>query len=284
MITDNSIALHCPTCGFRKPLPNLPPNYDPKGVFVRTENFIISLMSDVTVPHVIEDQVVLDTTLLFLQQLETNAGNVGDEATWVWDVYPGTNQFSPVRTVNFTHNATFSAATAGNIFILDGADRLLNHPFVTVEFEDRLALDNLTATWMFHGHHIFVCDQLAYLCILTRSVLDSSDIGVVCFLIEHNPGFELSLVEVNSFGPYSVYLGSNQPLVLCAIDGVPGRSPNTIYIEDNDGIIRNKRVVAINLETQAVQTILFPEDLHFGPLDFTASAWVVLNSENCHTG
>lgn len=97
----------------------------------------------------------------------------------------------------------------------------------------------------------------------------------MCFLIEHNPGSELTLAEVNSFGPYSVYLGSNQPLVVSAIDGVPGRSPNTIYIEDNDGIIRNKRVLAINIETQAVQTILFPEDFHFEQLDFTDRKSVV---------
>lgn len=244
-------------------------------------------MTDISVPQETDDeQLRLDTTLLFLRRLEADALNIGDEeeTIWSWDVYPGANQFTPVRTVNFMRNATFSAATAESVFILDSSDRLLDQPFLTVDLEERFSSEKSPATWMYQGHHIFLCGQLAYLCILTRSVVDSSDVGVVCFLIEHNPGSELTLAEVNSFGPYSVYLGSNQPLVVSAIDGVPGRSPNTIYIEDNDGIIRNKRVLAINIETQAVQTILFPEDFHFEQLDFTASAWVALNGENCHIG
>lgn len=54
--------------------------------------------------------VVLDTTLLFLQLLKTDAGpakvaatdrntRYDEEAVWFWDVYPGTNQFTPMRAV-----------------------------------------------------------------------------------------------------------------------------------------------------------------------------------------
>lgn len=87
-------------------------------------------------------------------------------------------------------------------------------------------------------------------------------------------------------GPYSVYLGSNQSIVLPMLEGSSGHLPNTIYIEDSDGAIRQPRVLAINIETQGLQRFPYPEGFIFAEIDHTnsiSSAWVSSPQNQCHT-
>ncbi|KAG2559848.1 hypothetical protein PVAP13_8KG198651 [Panicum virgatum] len=201
---------------------------------------------------------------------------------WCWDLYPGTEGFVPMRSVNFMTGVTFAGATATNDLILDRIGRQQHQPFIVIRLAEQLHLDASMVTWMQNGQHIFLCGPSAYFLILTRSILNINEVGVRCFRIQHKGG-RVNMVEVDSIGPYSVYLGANQPLVLNSMDGLLGRRQNTVYVEDSDGIVRTSRVLAIDIGTQEVWEIPFPDDMAVEPMDPPAS-WTAVFDDICHVG
>jgi len=295
-VRNNKVCLHCFTCGYGRDLPDPPQEHTPKGIYLQGLS-VFAVFTENGQLQVEPCDLELDRTLLYRLRLHVGShaeGGLIDREidgedvelglflNWCWDLYPGTEGFVPMRSVNFMTGVTFAGATATNDLILDRIGRQQHQPFIVIRLAEQLHLDASMVTWMQNGQHIFLCGPSAYFLILTRSILNINEVGVRCFRIQHKGG-RVNMVEVDSIGPYSVYLGANQPLVLNSMDGLLGRRQNTVYVEDSDGIVRTSRVLAIDIGTQEVWEIPFPDDMAVEPMDPPAS-WTAVFDDICHVG
>lgn len=98
-----------------------------------------------------------------------------------------------------------------------------------------------------------------------------SSVRSFVFVLEQIDG-ENAFVPTNDVGDFTIYLGSNQPLVLPAEDNSYIRRRNTIYVEDDDGTVHNARVLAFDISSNEVSVIPFPPGL--SAQDYGPAAWV----------
>lgn len=308
-ISTGRLLLNCLTCGYRVAMPNLQDDLLPKGVFQRNDKVVLALIND----NAIKDHLVLvdgialgeEMTQLYVRQIDdgeadngllheadTDSGTLDGEEdendekislNWAWAQYPGAQNHYPMRSVNFFKDVSFAGVTQGSTLIVDAVTRGLDDEMATVKaprYEGEIIVP-----WMKNGQHIFVCEERAYMCVLFRSIQDVDLVEALCFSIRANENGDYVLEQVADIGPYSVYLGSNQSIVLPTLEGCPGRLPNTLYIEDCDGIVRNNRILAINISTQEIYQIQFPDNFVFAPVDRVdpmVSAWVWSPRDQCH--
>jgi hypothetical protein len=273
----NKTFLHCQACGYEDVLTEVPANHCPKGVFFREENIKMVIMQ-------LEENITMQ--MLYLEQFvddesdesdgEQGAANkeeqpVDDEQLendieLTWAPYPGAEDLEGFQSVSFAPGMTFIAITRYSVVVIDEISRQVGQNMIQLQVDPT---DGEFVLWPFNGCHVFTIEQIAHVCFLLRSSSGES-VKAKVYQLQSNGNQSYDFIPVTNLGGNSVYLGGNQVIVLPSADN---RS-NTIYIEDNDGLQRGFQIFAINLETQVVTTMPFPQDIVGSLTDLTAAVWV----------
>jgi len=274
----NRNLLHCPMCGFQIPLTPVPANMSPKGIYFCDGSPMLVIMEMEA-----EEEVV---RLLHLEVYDDDeSAGAEEDIELLWALYPGAEGFNNMQCINFSDSMLFVAISRNSDLILN-RDRSSETDSSGDDEEGGavdegsmielqiIANDEIFTQWPINGCHVFSCHQDIYVCCLLRSSQNEAIVKAKIFQLVSMGDHEFSLVEVNSIGLYSVFLGSNQAVVLPSSESSVGRQANTVYVENFIGAHRAFQILGINLETQAVTVIPFPADVTEMLIDDIPAAWV----------
>ncbi|CAN6172804.1 unnamed protein product [Urochloa humidicola] len=252
----NGLYLFCLICGRRRIIPPLSGEMTPHGIFFNEcpfEPMATLTTSDLHRPHVV-----------YTSRLHFELTHLQDAEQPRWVMYPGTEGHA-IRSVCFDDCVHFIGATSDNAVLIDGSDSPRGHDMVSVA---PVATDGQVVVWDNYGHHVFKCSDNIYLCLLLRDSEDVNAVSVQVFLLQSDN----HLVPTKDIGSYAVYLGANKPVVIPAEEGSFMQKRNTIYVTDDDGLVRNGRVLSIDLSSHEVSSIAFPNGVSID--DYGHASWV----------
>lgn len=272
-IGTNYLFLYCLNCGDMVPLPRLPPGCS------------TGCASDALGTEAFGSGGVFfneQPTKLFAIQFWHYANLVTHRRERkAWSLYPETEN-KHMKSVAFPNETHFigisdSAVVVGPVSVLYPDHR---NPFSTRKAAGEVFFIDIPAegdpamdVWDNFGNHVFRCADRVYTCVMLRSVDDANVVSATVYYVDQLPGGGFTLVRTYNIGPFAVYLGANQALVLPA-SGSANQAANTIYIRDDDGLNSSARVCALNIASGVTLSIPLPPVSGLLQGDYGRPVWV----------